>query len=366
MNNDLVLVYSGYFIFSIILAFLLNALFLRFSRTLGMRNSPEMIRWSNMQKPAVGGISFFVLFLLSIACYGVFFPFRFMPMDTKLLGMLGAVTLAFVMGLADDAYNTKPFLKLFVQILCGVILIETNQAINLFDNAWLNGLLTILWVVGIMNSINMLDNMDAITASVSLIILVEALLTLYIQHDFYNVHIIMILGVIGALSGFLFFNWHPSKLFMGDTGSQFLGILLAIIGIHYFWNSPDFGGTTFHSKQIIVTLLAFIIPICDTTIVVFNRLSRKQAPWIGGKDHTTHHLSYLGFSDSQVAIAFAGISFISLMIIFVIQGTIVNWSMKHILVFGGYLFVVFATLFSVTKFSKQPLKEDEEGIPKPE
>src|SRR4051812_17169867 len=121
MNNDLVLVYSGYFIFSIILAFLLNALFLRFSRTLGMRNSPEMIRWSNMQKPAVGGISFFVLFLLSIACYGVFFPFRFMPMDTKLLGMLGAVTLAFVMGLADDAYNTKPFLKLFVQILCGVI-----------------------------------------------------------------------------------------------------------------------------------------------------------------------------------------------------------------------------------------------------
>lgn len=366
MNNDLVLIYAGYFICSIILAFLLNALFLKFSKTLGMRDQQELVRWSSMQKPAVGGISFFVLFLLSIACFGVFFPYRFMPLDKHLLGMLAAVTLAFLMGLADDAYNTRPFLKLFVQILCGIILIGTDQSIQLFENDKLNDILTIVWVVGIMNSINMLDNMDAITASVSVIILLEALLTLYINQDFLNVHIIMILGVIGALSGFLFFNWHPSKLFMGDTGSQFLGILLAIVGIQYFWNNPDFGGNYFHSKQILVTALAFIIPICDTTIVVINRLLRKQAPWLGGKDHTTHHLSYLGLSDSQVAIAFAGISFVSLMMIFVIQGTIVNWGLKHILIFGGYFLVVFGTLFTVTKVSKPALKENEEGPSKPE
>lgn len=326
-----------------------------------MRGGPEMVRWSNFQKPAVGGISFFVLFLLSLACYGVFFPFRFMPMDKELLGMLSVVTLAFIMGLADDAYNTKPFLKLFVQILCGVILISTNQSIRIFDNVILNDILTILWVVGIMNSINMLDNMDAITATVSVIILIEALLSLYINQDFYNVHIIMILGVIGALSGFLFFNWHPSKLFMGDSGSQFLGILLAVIGIHYFWNNPDFGGRYMHSKQIFVTLLAFIIPICDTTIVVINRISKKQAPWIGGKDHTTHFLSYIGLSDSQVAIAFSAISFISLMMIFVIQGTIVNWSYKHMIFFGAYILIVFGTLFAVTKVTKTPLNNNEEG-----
>lgn len=325
-----------------------------------------MIRWSSQQKPAVGGISFFVLFLLSIACFGVFFPFRFIPLDKQLLGILGSVTLAFVMGLADDAYNTKPLLKLMVQVLCGVILILSNQSINLFENEVFNNILTILWVVGIMNSINMLDNMDAITASVSVVILIEALLTIYISHDFFNVHIIMILGVLGALSGFLFFNWHPSKLFMGDTGSQFLGILLAAIGIHYFWNSPDFGGNYFHSKQILITMLAFIVPICDTTIVVINRILRKQAPWKGGKDHTTHHLSYLGLSDSQVALSFVGISFISLMMIFVIQGTIVNWGLKHILIFGSYVLIVLGTLFAVTKVSKAPLKEDEEGTPKPQ
>src|ERR1044071_2042070 len=138
MNNRLVLIYSGYFICSIILAFLLNALFLRFSRTLGMRGAPELVRWSSMQKPAVGGISFFVLFLLSIACFGVFFPYRFMPLDKQLLGMLAAVTLAFLMGLADDAYNTRPFLKLFVQILCGLILIGTDQSIHIFQNDMMN------------------------------------------------------------------------------------------------------------------------------------------------------------------------------------------------------------------------------------
>src|ERR1044072_815868 len=151
MNNDLVLIYSGYFICSIILAFLLNVLFLRFSRTMGIRNTADHVRWSTMQKPAVGGISFFVLFLLSIACYTVFFPYSRMPLDKKLLGLLGTVTIAFIMGLADDAYNTRPFLKLFVPILCGVILIETDQSIQLFDTEFYNNALTIIWVVGIMN-----------------------------------------------------------------------------------------------------------------------------------------------------------------------------------------------------------------------
>jgi UDP-GlcNAc:undecaprenyl-phosphate GlcNAc-1-phosphate transferase len=369
MNNDLVLVYSGYFICSIVLAFLLNALFLRFSRTMGIRNTTESARWSSMQKPAVGGISFFVLFLLSITCYSVFFPNHFIPHDKQFLALLGAVTIAFIMGLADDAYNTKPFLKLFVQILCGVILISTNQYIKLFENNSVNYVLTILWVVGIMNSINMLDNMDAITASVSAFILVEALLWIYIKgsanhEEYYNLDVIIILGTLGGLSGFLFFNWHPSKLFMGDTGSQFLGILLAIFGIKYFWNGEDFGGRIIHSKQIIVTLLAFLIPLCDTSIVVFNRLYKRKAPWVGGKDHTTHHLSYLGLSDSQVAMTFGGISLVSLMLIFVIQGTIVNWGLKHILIFGGFILIVFGTLFTVTKVSKQPLKTNEGDSPK--
>lgn len=231
----------------------------------------------------------------------------------------------------------------------------------MFENENLNHLLTVLWVVGIMNSINMLDNMDAITATVSVFIFIEALVTIYITHDFYNVFIIAILGGIGSLCGFLFFNWHPSKLFMGDTGSQFLGIFLATIGIRFFWNNADFGGNYFHTKQIIVTILAFIIPLTDTATVVINRLFRLQKPWVGGKDHTTHHLSYLGLSDSQVALLFLGISLISLMLIFVIQGTIVNWGTKHLYFFGIWILAVFGSLFGVTKYSKPPMNAGNES-----
>ncbi|HEU4716807.1 MAG TPA: hypothetical protein VFU15_03195, partial [Bacteroidia bacterium] len=105
--------------------------------------------------------------------------------------------------------------------------------------------------------------------------------------------------------------------------------------------------------------LGFLIPLCDTTIVVINRLAKKKAPWIGGKDHTTHHLSYLGLSDSQVAIAFCGMSVVSMMMIFVIQGTIVNWSPKHEMFFGGYILAVFGILFYVTKTRGNPAPADE-------
>lgn len=352
MNNYLVLIYAGFFVSTILISVLLNGLLLRFAQTLGIRNNPELVRWSSKQKPSLGGITLYVLFLLSVASYGVFFPGRSILLDSELLGILGAITLAFLMGLADDAYNTRPLLKFSVQVLCGVILVASGLSIRLFEWEPLNVLITLLWVVGIMNSINMLDNMDAITACVSLFILLEALVTLYVTHDASSPLVIILIGVIGALGGFLFFNWHPSKLYMGDTGSQFLGILLAIVGIRFFWNQPDFGGNDHITKRLVVVSLGFLIPFADTFSVVVNRLRRRQSPFIGGKDHTTHHLSYLGLSDSQVAIAFCGISVISMMLIFVVQGTIVNWGWLHIGLFGGFVLLVVGGLYYITRTTK--------------
>lgn len=356
MTRYHILIYAGYLISAIFIAFVLNVILLRFARTLGIRSTTEPIRWSSEYKPALGGISFFLLFLLSVACYPVLFPYRFIHLDTQLLGTLGAVTLAFLMGLADDSYNTKPLLKFSVQVTCSLILIYTGDYINIFSNEILNYCITILWVVGMMNSINMLDNMDAITAVVALFIFLESLMTIILQHNYFHLDVLIILGIVGALIGFLFFNWHPSKLFMGDTGSQFLGMLLAIMGIKYFWNAADFHGETHVSKQIISVLLAFLIPITDTTSVVINRLRRKQSPFIGGKDHTTHHLSYLGLSDSQVALAFAGISIVSMILLLVLQGSIANLHWKHSLLFIGYILIVFGTLYTITRKTKAPEK----------
>lgn len=359
MNSYLVLIYAGFFVAAMLISVLLNGLMLRFAQTLGIRENTEQVRWNSRQKPSLGGITFYVLFLFSLACYGIFFPGRSILLDRELLGILGAITLAFLMGLADDAYNTRPVLKFSIQFACGWILIATGQSIRLFEWEPLNIILTLFWVVGIMNSINMLDNMDAITASVTLFILLEALITLYVTHDASSPLVMLLIGVIGALAGFLFFNWHPSRLYMGDTGSQFLGILLAIVGIRFFWNQPDFGGANFISKRIVITALAFVIPLADTISVVINRIRRGQSPFVGGKDHTTHHLSYLGLSDSQVALAFCGISMVSMMLIFVVQGTIVNWMWWHALIFGGFAALVIGTLYAITRYSKpQPPAEE--------
>ena len=352
-NDYLLLIYSAFFVCMLIFSFLINGLFLKFSKTLGIRNSSDtVIRWGSLSKPAFGGISFYIIFLLSAASYSIFFANDTLGINKRFIGLLMASSLGFMTGLADDAYNTKPLLKFFAQLLCAFILIQTGTYIEIFSNLYLNYTLTFLWVIGITNSINMLDNMDAITTTTSLVIILSALLILFLNHHFEHIHVIVFIGIISALLGFLYFNWHPSKLYMGDTGSQFLGVILAAIGIIYFWNSSDINGRKIPSKQIIITLLTFMIPIIDTTTVVINRLLKRKSPFVGGKDHTTHHLSYLGLTDSQVAFIFSGLSFISMLFSLFIIKFIEQWSVKHILIFGGYFFLLFALLYYATRLNK--------------
>jgi UDP-GlcNAc:undecaprenyl-phosphate GlcNAc-1-phosphate transferase len=211
-----VVVFIGAVIFSLIS----NQVLLRLIRTSATKSiSPEMIRW-NTAKPAVGGISFFMTFLLSFTIAGIIFQGDSIFKSYFHLSLIATCSMAFLMGLADDAYNTKPWLKFLVQFACGLFLIVFNQHIKIFDNEWLNYTITMVWVIGIMNSINMLDNMDAITTSVSAFILLNALALLYVSGRANEVVFVILLGLLGALVGFLFFNWHPSKLYMGDTGSS--------------------------------------------------------------------------------------------------------------------------------------------------
>ncbi|MFM9026573.1 MAG: MraY family glycosyltransferase, partial [Bacteroidota bacterium] len=219
-------------------SFLINRLFLRFVRTLGIRNQNDtVIRWGSQSKPAVGGFSFYILFLLSIITYSILFDSSKVFLNVEFIGILLATMLGFLLGLADDAYNTRPFLKLMTQITCGIILMSTGTKISLSYLEPVNYIITIFWVVGMMNSLNMLDNMDAITTTVSISIILSALTMMIFGKDLSSVYFMILTGVMGALIGFLYFNWHPSKMYMGDTGSQFIGVFLAAIGIKYFWNS---------------------------------------------------------------------------------------------------------------------------------
>lgn len=298
----------GFALGGLILAVVCNVLLLNFSKSLGIRNKNDVIvRWSSESKPSLGGVSLFMVFIFGAIAYSIVFGETNIFQNHKYVGLFLACTIAFAMGLADDAYNTRPKIKLGVQVLCGVIFVMSGTYVMIFDNMYIDGGLTIIWVIIIMNSLNMLDNMDGITGTTSLFILTSCLLCSWIILGFnMNIWSISLVSMIGALLGFLSMNIHPSKLFMGDAGSQFIGAFVAFFGIEFLINS----GT--HLEQhswlgLCVAVVAFTPAAVDTLTVVINRLKRGQSPMVGGKDHTTHHLVYAGLSDIKVWYVFVGI-----------------------------------------------------------
>lgn len=294
------LIYLVFFILSISFSIIINGIMLRFTKTLGIRQPDNLIRWATTAKPSIGGISFYILFLISASVYAIFRFNNQNEFNLPLIGLILSSSFGFLLGLADDAYNTVPSLKFAGQLVCAILLVTTGVMIDLTGYFAIDALFTVFWVVGIMNSVNMLDNMDGITTSASLSILFNGLAFMAFQKNFFNVQTFLMLGVSGALIGFLFYNINPSKMYMGDTGSQFLGVFLSGISILLFWNHRQPGVDGFQFKQFLIPIYAFALPIYDTTTVFIHRLRRGQSPFVGGRDHTTHHLAYHGLTDRQV------------------------------------------------------------------
>lgn len=343
-----------FFLISAFFSFLINWLFLKFSFNLGARTEGEMnqVRWSANIKPAIGGISFFIVFLISISVIGTLPRQTDYLLDKHLIGIIASTSLGFILGLADDAYNTNPLAKFILQLSCAFILIISDVYIRISGSPALDFIITIVWVIGLMNSINMLDNMDAITTSVSMCIIIGLIAIIVLSAPSLSAfYLVMLVGVLGALSGFLFFNWNPSRIYMGDTGSQFLGVFLASTSILFFWNFKDPGISVFiQLRQFVVPMLLFIVPLIDTTTVTIRRLLRRQSPFVGGKDHITHHLAYLGLSDKMVAVTLIVTSLISLPLVLLLVLDIVPWGgwvTVAAFAYFAFVFTVFQVLYNI-------------------
>lgn len=308
------------------------------------------IRFSAQTKPVSGGITFYFMFLLTVIAY--FFISKDTIHDNQfILPFLIVITISFLMGLADDIVNSSPFFKLFVQLLSGLILVNFGLTIDLFEVTYLNNILTIFWVIGIMNSINMIDNMDGISGLITTSILF-GIVALTLINGVENIFITMVVvATLASVLSYLYFNIYPAKMYMGDNGSQFLGSLLAILGIIYFWNAKSVEGAGIF-RNAVVLLLAFLVPITDTTTVTINRIMRGQSPFVGGKDHTTHHLFYMGLSVRKVGLALFSIALISVAISVFAISFIKQWNHIYYLYIAIYIVAVFGFLYSTTKIFK--------------
>ncbi len=354
MEKTLFTLFLGLFIFSAALNFLL----LKWTRTLEGKNdvNSNESRWSDDYKPAIGGISFFIVFLIAFLVYFFLFNDHSLSLVSTEMGFIAAVVLGFFTGLVDDTFNMVPWLKFIAQMTCGVILVLADVNIDLFGVYALDAFLTIFWTIAVMNSINMLDNMDGITTIASIGILLSAGVCA-LPLDMTSIFFILICGgIIASLFGFLLFNWNPAKMFMGDTGSQLLGALLAGVGVVFFWNNENIILDHHWYSKAAIVLTAFVIPIADSITVTINRLKRGQSPFLGGRDHTTHHLSYAGLSDRQVALVYVAIAGLSMLLISMLNFLNDQFLIIYIAGLLTYSFLIITFLYSTTMWKKSKSK----------
>lgn len=361
-----------FFIFAAIAGYYLNVILIEYDYRTRLSANPKaqtQERWASGRKPLVGGVSFYILFLVSLAAY------HFLPRVNEPdylnegLPLLLSGSLGFIVGLADDAYTTRPFLKFLGQTICGLIFIACGVYIHFFDFAPADYFLTLFWVVGVMNSINMLDNMDGVTGGVSFGILLTFIILLRLTDRADGLLYFSTVVLLGALAGFLVLNRPPARLYMGDTGSQFLGVYLAYVGVVYFWNHDPFFYQTdkLQSRQLLLPLLFFLMTIMDTTFVTFARLGRGRSPFVGGKDHTTHHLVYFGLPERVVPLVTFSVTAVGGVMALFAVSVKRGWTHVHTALFATFILAMYGVFLYLYRTGAANFKQKNQStsIPAP-
>ena len=260
--------------------------------------------------------------------------------------VLGPAVLLGLIGLWDDLKNLKPLPRFIAQTVAGLftaaVLILGNNVGNPTGSQIFDSIITVIWVVGICNSINFFDNLDggaAGTVAISSI----ALAILALNGDQFLIAALSTVTA-GATLGFLVWNKSPAKIYMGDAGALFLGVLLATLTVRFEPNAQ----TQIGSYLIPILLLA--IPILDTTVAVLSRVRRHLSPFQGGQDHLSHRLIRAGLSRKQAAFFLWSLSAFFASVAILISTT--STSIESYLAAGaGLLWVIMLILFFRTRDS---------------
>ncbi len=259
----------------------------------GWLSKPVEDRWGKRVIARCGGVAMFGAFMASAVAW--------IPLGQAPIGLFIGSALIFALGLLDDLHRLFPYTKLIAQLLIGCVVVFSGIHIDLESWRWLSIPISVLWLVLIINAFNLLDNMDGLAAGVGA--LAAAFCAFHAAHSQQWVLVLLASILCGSCIGFLHFNFPPAKIFMGDSGSHFLGLSLAIMGLLGSWH---------HSTQLLSVLalpsLVLAVPIFDTCFVTIQRLLHRQHPFTGGTDHVSHRLAILGLSTRQTVLSLYAIS----------------------------------------------------------
>ncbi|MDO5582013.1 MAG: MraY family glycosyltransferase [Planctomycetia bacterium] len=222
----------------------------------------------------------------------------FLYQSTRLWQLLGLGSVLVLLGTLDDRFGLSWKIRLFVQFLVAGLAVYFGWKATFFvDIPWLTSILSVLWIVALINSFNMLDNMDGLSAGVALICSIFFALVMFLfaknplsgEPQLFLGGFLLVLA--GSLLGFLFHNFPSARIFMGDGGAYFIGFLLATTTL-----SATFVGKNTPPQAIFVPLCILAVPLYDLTSVVLIRLLNGKSPFVGDKNHYSHRLVALGLS----------------------------------------------------------------------
>ena len=332
------------FLASVAFALALTPLVRALARRVGMVAKPKSDRWHKKPTAMLGGLAIWLSVLVGY--------FLFVPAGPYSGRILLASTFLFVVGLVDDILHTKPYQKLIGQVMGSAYVIYYGLTLPWSSYHSLNVVLTIFWLIGITNAINLLDNMDGLAPGIALI--ASFFLALSFVTTGQPTEMLMMVVFAGSLLGFLVYNSNPASIFMGDSGSMFIGFFLASASLVNLS-----GGRSRSLLPILaVPILVLFIPIFDTTFVTILRKISGRAASQGGRDHTSHRLVALGMSERRAVWMLYGFAALSGLLALFVQRVKLDVSLAAI---AG--FTILLTLLGVY-LAGVKVYEDESEAPR--
>ena len=297
MDTKEILILILTFVVAFAFSFAATPIVYRFAFKIGAIDVPRDSRRMHKKPiPRLGGLAIIFGFTVAICCFG--------QLTRSLGAILAGAAIIAVMGVVDDCKNLDAKLKFCIQIIAAlVVIIFGNIRITVLTNPnifsdnpyvvlpdWLSGVTTVLWIVFITNAVNFIDGLDGLAAGVSAIMSVS-LVFIAVRVGEYSVATVG-LAIMGACFGFLPFNFNPAKIFMGDTGSTFLGFMLATLSIQGVVKS-------YAIISFAVPLLILGLPLFDALFAMIRRIYHGQSPMTADRGHLHHRLIDMGFSQKQ-------------------------------------------------------------------
>lgn len=277
---------------SFVVALLITPLVKKLAFKIGATDQPNARKVHTGQMARMGGLAIYIAFLAGVLILR--------PENETYFYILIAGTIVIATGVLDDIYELTAKVKFSTQIVAAVIVIIGGVQVT-FINLPFGGELelgifsipiTLLWIVGVTNAINLIDGLDGLSAGVSAIVLTTISVLAILQNDIFIVA--LSIALLGGTLGFLVYNFHPAKIFMGDAGALFLGFMIAVIALMGFKNVTVF--------SLIVPALILAVPISDTFFAIIRRIVHKQSLSAPDKSHLHHCLLRLGYSHRETVL----------------------------------------------------------------